>query len=131
MVVIRMLATGTSVVECDEYLYLGESTTHKALRLFCQVIIAYFEEKFLRIPTASCVARLLVENDACGFTSMLGSINCMHWIWKNNHVEQAGLCMGWNKKPIVILEVVVDKNLWIWDTFFGLLRSVNVINVLH
>jgi hypothetical protein len=30
----------------------------------------------------------------------------------------------------VVFQVVVDYNLWIWHSFFGMARSHNVINVL-
>ena len=38
---------------------------------------------------------------------------------------------GDHGKPIVMLEVVASKDLWIWHAFFGVAGSNNDINVLN
>jgi hypothetical protein len=62
---------------------------------------------------------------------MFGSINYMHWKWKNYPTVWQGMYCGHVKEPIVILEAVVSHDLWIWHAFFGLLGSNNDINILH
>ena len=37
---------------------------------------------------------------------------------------------GHARKPTIILEAIASYDLWIWHAFFGLLRSLNDINVL-
>ncbi|KAF5451832.1 hypothetical protein F2P56_026897 [Juglans regia] len=40
-------------------------------------------DEYLRSPNANDIARLLVVGEQRGFPGMLGSIDCMHWKWKN------------------------------------------------
>jgi hypothetical protein len=65
-----------------------------------------------------------------GFPGMMGSLDCMHWAWKNCPVAYQGHYMGKEKKPTLILEAVASYNLWIWHSFFGLPGALNDINVL-
>ena len=67
----------------DEYLRMGESTCLDAMYKFCRTVIAVFGEYYLREPTVEDTRRLLAINEARGFPGMIGSIDCMHWEWKN------------------------------------------------
>ncbi|XP_071727218.1 protein ALP1-like [Rutidosis leptorrhynchoides] len=61
-----------------------------------------------------------------------GSINCMHWEWKNCPVAWQGqYTRGDQKGPSVMLEAVASQDLWIWHAFFGMAGSNNDINVLN
>jgi hypothetical protein len=71
------------------------------------------------------------ENEARGFPGMIGSLDCMHWEWKNCPKAWAGQFKGRHTHPTVILEAVASKNLWIWHAFFGVAGSNNDINVLQ
>ncbi|XP_047326472.1 uncharacterized protein LOC124930153 [Impatiens glandulifera] len=62
---------------------IGESTTHKILRHFVDAIIDIFGTEYLRKPNSDDIAKLLQVGEARGFPGMLGSIDCMHWRWKN------------------------------------------------
>ena len=62
---------------------------------------------------------------------MLGSIDCMHWTWKNCPTAWQGMYTGKDKVPTLILEAVASQDLWIWHSFFGLPGSLNDINVLN
>jgi hypothetical protein len=44
---------------------------------------AVFREVYLREPTTEDTACLLSINENRGFSRKLGSIDCMHWQWKN------------------------------------------------
>ena len=79
----RMLAYGTSAVSTDEYVRIGESTVIECLKRFCRAIVEVYGDEYLRSPNADDVVRLLQKGEERGFPGMLGSLDCMHWKWKN------------------------------------------------
>uniref|UniRef100_A0A452ZTR1 Uncharacterized protein n=1 Tax=Aegilops tauschii subsp. strangulata TaxID=200361 RepID=A0A452ZTR1_AEGTS len=48
-------------------------------------------------------------NKAHEFLGMLGSIDCMHWRWKNCRTTWHGQFKGQKKDANIILEVAVDQ----------------------
>jgi hypothetical protein len=38
---------------------------------------------YRRLPNDEDISRLLEENSKRGFPGMIGSLDCMHWQWKN------------------------------------------------
>ncbi|CAL8991051.1 unnamed protein product [Prunus brigantina] len=82
-VVIRMLAYGASVDQVDEVARMGKSTTLEALVRFCDAVENLYTRDYLRRPTPRDLQRLLQKGEARGFPGMIGSIDCMHWQWKN------------------------------------------------
>ncbi|XP_059650063.1 uncharacterized protein LOC132295800 [Cornus florida] len=78
----------------DEYIKIGESTAIKCLKAFCNAIVAVYAEEYMRPPNEADIARLLEEGEQRGFPGMLGSIDCMHWEWKNCPVEWQGTHRG-------------------------------------
>ncbi|KAL5572986.1 hypothetical protein UlMin_022583 [Ulmus minor] len=115
-----MLAYGLPADATDEYIKIGESTTIESLKRFCRAVVEVFAERYLRSPNANDVARLLHVGEQRGFPGMLGSLDCMHWKWKNCPTAWAGQYAGRSGSPTIILEVVADYDLWIWHAFFGL-----------
>nr|XP_034569802.1 protein ALP1-like [Setaria viridis] len=128
---IRILAYGLPADTVDEYVRIGESTARKALHHFCQAIISVFVEYYLYALNAEDVARLLRIREQRGFPGMLGSIDCMHWEWRNCPSAYKGMFTGRGKHPSMILEVVASHDLWIWHAYFGMPGSCNDINVLQ
>uniref|UniRef100_A0A0D3CA94 DDE Tnp4 domain-containing protein n=1 Tax=Brassica oleracea var. oleracea TaxID=109376 RepID=A0A0D3CA94_BRAOL len=61
---------------------------------------------------------------------MIGSIDCMHWEWKNCPTAWKGQYTRGSGKPKIVLEAVASQDLWIWHAFFGLPGILNDINVL-
>ncbi|XP_024004051.1 uncharacterized protein LOC112081528 [Eutrema salsugineum] len=61
---------------------------------------------------------------------MVGSINCMHWEWKNCPTAWKGQYSRGSDKPTIVLEAVALYDLWIWHAFFGPPGTLNDINVL-
>jgi hypothetical protein len=51
--------------------------------MFCSDVIGVFGEVYMREPTTEDTACLLSINEKRGFSRKLGSIDCMHWQWKN------------------------------------------------
>ncbi|XP_058748643.1 uncharacterized protein LOC131621623 [Vicia villosa] len=129
---IRMLAHGSPADSVDEYVRIGESTSIECLQRFVQGVNAVFEAEYLRKPNNIDVEHLLQMGESRGFPSMLGSIDCMHWEWKNCPVAWKGqYCRGDHGKPTIMLEAVASQDLWIWHDFFGIAGSNNDVNVLN
>ena len=101
------------------------------MKKICRAVVEEFSEQYLRSPNANDVARLLHIGKCRGFPGMLGSLDCMHWKWKNCPTAWAGQYAGRSGSPTIILEAVADYDLWIWHAYFGLLGSNNDINVLE
>ncbi|XP_047966000.1 uncharacterized protein LOC125210495 [Salvia hispanica] len=108
-VVLRQLAYGTTADMFDEYLHVGDTTGRECLDL------------------------LWMHDTVHGFPEMLGSIDCMHWEWKNCPAAWRGQFTNGYKgtHPTMILEAIVDYSLWIWHAHFGVAGSNNDINVLN
>ncbi|XP_048610064.1 uncharacterized protein LOC125585307 [Brassica napus] len=130
-VVFRMLAYGLPADVVDEYIKIGESTTIESMKKFCRAIVEIFSAQYLRSPTPDDVSRLLYIGEKRGFPGMLGSLDCMHWKWKNCSTPWAGQYAGRSGSPTIILEAVADYDLWIWHAYFGLPGTNNDINVLE
>ena len=126
-----MLAYGIPTDLVDDNLAMGESTAIKCVKRFVVAIVRLFGEKYLRAPNEEDTARLLEENAARGFKGMIGSIDCMHWSWKNCPSAWHGQFKGHKKDSTIILEAVADHETWIWHAFFGMSGSCNDINVLQ
>jgi hypothetical protein len=80
---IRMLAYGVTGDYVDEYMRILETTAMMSLKLFAQAVVSLYSDTYLRSPTKHDIARLLVDDESRGFPGMLGSIDYMHWKWKN------------------------------------------------
>ena len=128
---IRMLAYGVAADVVDDYVRIGESTTIESLKRFVRAVVAIFSNEYLRSPNNDDIARLLAMGTNRGFPGMLGSIDCMHWKWKNCLTAWKGMYSGHVHEPTIILEAVASYDLWIWHAFFGLPGSHNDINVLE
>ncbi|XP_047949267.1 uncharacterized protein LOC125195115 [Salvia hispanica] len=88
---IRQLAYAGPADMFDEYLPMGETTSLNVLRQFCKGIREVFGPEFLRKPTPDECQRLLDMHGAVhSFPGMMGSIDCMHWEWKNCPVAWKG-----------------------------------------
>uniref|UniRef100_A0A0D3BQ63 DDE Tnp4 domain-containing protein n=1 Tax=Brassica oleracea var. oleracea TaxID=109376 RepID=A0A0D3BQ63_BRAOL len=83
-------------------------------------IVERLSTEYLRRPTAEDLQRLLDIGEVRGFPGMIGSIDCMHWEWKNCPTAWRGQYTRGSGKPTIVLEVVASKDLWIWHAFFGL-----------
>ncbi|XP_062199648.1 uncharacterized protein LOC133902085 [Phragmites australis] len=103
---IRQLAYGVSSDAVDEYVRIGASTTMLSLRKYVQSIVEMFREEYLRAPNETDTARLLAEGEHRGFPGMLGSIDCMHWVWKNCPKVWHGAYTCHTRKPSIVLEAV-------------------------
>jgi hypothetical protein len=113
MVAMRLLAYGTPGESADDYLRKAESTAIDCLYMFCGAVIAVFGEVYLRSPTAQDTEQILATNAARGFPEMLGSIDCMHWKWKNCPMAWQGMYKGHKGGCSVVLEALATYDTWI------------------
>ena len=118
--VFRLLTSGVSSMEFDD----------KCFKRFCEAVIANYSEEALRHPTLDDINRLLDEGQAAGFPGCLGSIDCMHWEWKNCHSSWKGMFQGKGGVPTMILEAIADHSTRFCHFNFGSPGSLNDINVL-
>ena len=105
----RMLAYGGSSDSNDEYLRLAESTSNESLLRFCTSVIQIYSSEYLREPNQEDLKRLLAIGEERGFPGMLGSLDCMHWQWKNCPTGWAGQFQG-KEKVLFFLSVVFFLN---------------------
>ncbi|XP_042472546.1 uncharacterized protein LOC122055244 [Zingiber officinale] len=100
---------------------------------FCRCVIEVFGAQYLRRPNTADIQHFLeMHEQRHGFPGMLGSLDCMHWQWKNCPVTWKGqFTRGDHGVPTIVLEVVASSDLWIWHAFFGIAGSRNDINVLN
>ncbi|XP_022008076.1 uncharacterized protein LOC110907393 [Helianthus annuus] len=130
---IRQLTYGTTADSWDEHLKMSERTARECLYKFCKFVVKLYSQKYLRKPNHNDVQNLYQHHQARhGFPGMLGSIDCMHWPWRNCPTAWRGMyTRGDQGHPTIILEVVASQDLWIWHAFFGIPGSNNDINVLQ
>ena len=107
----RILAYGTPTDSMNEYIRIRESTVIESLRRFVKDVIAMFGDHYLRSPNNIDIARLLQTGEQRGFPGMLGSIDCMHWKWKNCPNVWQGMYTGHCHEPVIILEIVASQDL--------------------
>ena len=86
----RMITYGVPADATDEYIRIGESSAFESLRRFVVAVDEIFGEQYLRYPTEADTTRLLAIGEQKGFPGMLGSIDCMHWAWKNCPYDKQG-----------------------------------------
>ncbi|XP_030925833.1 uncharacterized protein LOC115952740 [Quercus lobata] len=112
-VALRMLAYGVAADFMDEYVRITETTAITSMKKFVATVVAIFSEEYLRSLNNEDIARLLAHGQNCGFLSMLGSIDSMHWKWKNCPTAWKGMYCGHIREPTIILEAVASYDLWI------------------
>ncbi|KAJ9541011.1 hypothetical protein OSB04_027517 [Centaurea solstitialis] len=129
---IRQLAYGSASDAFDEYLRMSETMSRNCLDHFCKVIIYLYMRQYLRKPTATDVQAIYALHEQThGLPGMLGSIDCMHWYWKNCPMAwRAQFHRGDHPGPSVILESVASQDQWIWHAFFGVPGATNDIIVV-
>ncbi|WVZ98054.1 LOW QUALITY PROTEIN: hypothetical protein U9M48_043537 [Paspalum notatum var. saurae] len=62
---------------------------------------------------------------------MLGSLDCMYWVWESCPSGWRGQYIGHQDEPTMILEAIAGPDKRIWNCNFGFPGSLNDINVLH
>ncbi|XP_071688126.1 protein ALP1-like [Rutidosis leptorrhynchoides] len=130
---IRQLAYGTTADMFDEYLQMAEGTSILCLNSFCKCVLELYVDEYLRKPTSSDIAHLYsAHEEKHGFKGMLGSIDYMHWKWKNCPNAWKGQYTSDHQgHPTLVFEAVASYDTWIWHAFFGATGVNNDVNVLN
>ncbi|XP_071687517.1 uncharacterized protein [Rutidosis leptorrhynchoides] len=107
---IRQLAYGIAPDAFDEYLHMGRQTSSDCLENCCKCIVYLISTQYLRKPTGDEVRRLHAKHSEMnGFPGMLGSLDCMHWAWKNYPVVWQGhYTRTIHEGPTIFLEAVAS-----------------------
>ncbi|CAL2267380.1 unnamed protein product [Prunus armeniaca] len=104
---------------------LPEQKLTAALRMLAYEASAKQVDEIARMRKSTVLEWL-----ARGFPGMIGSIDCMHWQWKNCPTawqEKYGNRKG---QKSIILEAIALFDCWVWHAFFGVTGSQNDLNVL-
>ncbi|CAL2270616.1 unnamed protein product [Prunus armeniaca] len=108
---------------------MGKSTTLEALVRFCDAVENLYTRDYLRRPTPRDLQRLLQKAEARGFPGMIGSIDCMHWQWKNCPTALQGDYGNRKGQKSIILEALAGFDTWVWHALFGVAGFQNDLNV--
>jgi hypothetical protein len=132
--VLKCIAFGCSGVAFRDYHQMGRNTTTECIKAFFSAILADPELRgtYLRSPTRADAKRITgLHKEKHGVDGMLGSLDCMHVLWKNCPVgEQAQYKNAKkNKMSSVVIEAAVDWNTWFWHTSCGHPGTNNDINI--
>ena len=95
---IRQLGYGTCSDHVHEYAGVAEKTAAKALKRFCQWVIATYGDEFLNSWGEAEIRKEMEVNAKRGFPGMMGSIDCTHWCRKNCPVAWQGMYQDRNHK---------------------------------
>ncbi|GKB34210.1 transcription elongation factor SPT6 [Tanacetum coccineum] len=85
----------------------------RLLDFFTMCVIELFMPEYLRKPDFNDIQNLYTaHNNIHGFPGMLGSIDCMHWEWRNCPKAWHGqFARGDKKYPTILLEAVASYDL--------------------
>ncbi|XP_048497915.1 uncharacterized protein LOC125496487 [Beta vulgaris subsp. vulgaris] len=100
---IRQLAYGCAFDACNEYIRISDSTTRLTVQRFIDGV-NQFSNVYLRQPNETDLRRLLRIGEKRGFPGMIGSIDCMHWEWKNCPTTWRGQYQGRAGVATLVLE---------------------------
>ncbi|CAM8909057.1 unnamed protein product [Rhodiola kirilowii] len=114
----------------DEY-WQQRRDAVECMKKFCAQVVFHYKAQYLRSPNVTDMNRLLRRAEQRGFPGMLGSIDCMHWEWKNCPTAWQGAYSGRSHRPTIILEAVASYDTWIWHSFIGVPGAQNDLNVLY
>jgi hypothetical protein len=127
---VRQLTSGVSLMEHDDKYRMGASTGLESMKRFCKAVNEICSSIALRHPTIDDTNCLLNKGRDSGFPGCIGSIDSMHWEWKNCPSSWKGMFQGKSGRPTVVLEAIAHHSCRFWHFHFGSPGSLNDINVL-
>ncbi|XP_023767531.1 uncharacterized protein LOC111916130 [Lactuca sativa] len=120
---IHQLAYGIPPDALDESFRMSVRIARESLHFFCKTVIQIYGSKYLHKPTRNDILQLQAHHASVhGFPRMLGSLDCLHWAWKNCPTSYHGqFTRGDHGHSTIILEAVASQYMWIWQAFLVLL----------
>ncbi|KAM1182985.1 hypothetical protein ACFX2J_001350 [Malus domestica] len=107
------MAYGSLADSMDETHGLFESTCLDTFAEFCDTIVQLYKDEHFREPNQENLDQLIRKAEDCGCLGMIGSLDCMHWDWKNCPTEWQRGFSGRLRKPTVVLETIASYDTWI------------------
>ena len=132
LMAVKLVAYGCSPSAFVDYFQMSHSTARQCLLKFCRIVSSDYDLQsvYARQMSRSDARRLSVLHKAVhGAAGMIGSLDCTHIGWKYCPEAWQGLNSGKSGKPTIVLEALVDHNLWFWHHSFGYPGSLNDINI--
>nr|XP_028956476.1 uncharacterized protein LOC114824211 [Malus domestica] len=83
IVALRMMAYASPADSMNETHGMSESTCLDTLEQLCDTIVQVYKDEYLREPNQEDLNQLIRKTKDRGFPGMIGSLDCMHWDWKN------------------------------------------------
>ncbi|XP_068328103.1 uncharacterized protein [Pyrus communis] len=82
-VALRMMAYGSPADSMDETYGMSEFTCLDTLVEFCNTIVQLYKDEYLYEPNQEDMDRFICKAEGREFSGIIGSLDCMHWNWKN------------------------------------------------
>ncbi|XP_009339168.1 uncharacterized protein LOC103931417 [Pyrus x bretschneideri] len=82
-IALRMMAYAYPADVMDDTYSMSESTCLDTLTEFYDTITYLYKEEYLREPNQEDMDWLIRKAEDYGFMGMIGSLDCIHWNWKN------------------------------------------------
>jgi len=113
---LKLLAYGVSPSAFIDYFQMSLSTARLCLKKLCLVVAndEGLRQDFYRTMTRSDAMKLSdMHFEKHGVRGMLGSLDCSHVFWRCCPFAWQGQYQGDKGTPTIVLEAVIDHNLWI------------------
>jgi Plant transposon protein len=121
--ILKCIAFGCSGTAFRDYHQMATNTFTEGLKAFFRALKAdkALNGEYMRYPSRRDVKRVTgLHDDVHGVPGMLGSLDCLHVYWKNCPVAWQGQFKnGRYKYSSVVVEAMVDHNLWFWHASIG------------
>lgn len=106
---LHMLENGTWANAIDEYHWIAKNATMECMKWFMHVVVVIFQSRYLWEPIKTCIENQLKINVEKDFACMLGSLDYIHYRWKNCLVRWwQGQFQNKDGERLKILEAIVD-----------------------
>jgi hypothetical protein len=131
LIALKYLCYGCSVNAFRDYFQLGESTAMKSVKLLTKELVqSPFRNEFFGAMTPSDAKQVeALHRSVHGVPGMIGSLDCSHISWGNCPISHQGQFKGKAGEPTIVVEAMVDYNLYAWHAIFGYAGTLNDLSI--